>query len=135
MAPKGTFTSRGLDPLVKNVNKLLPLFGQDPSYPKIGDTNELPTDFTRVLSMFVAAVDDAVEEGVVNPEMKIDLGMVKSDSDLMSLSGKIEMLSRDREFKKFLQEEQPEEMEMETEAPEAEMMTEEDADAMMMERM
>jgi hypothetical protein len=134
MAPKGTFTSRGLDPLVKNVNKLLPLFGQDPSYPKIGDTNELPTDFTRVLSMFVAAVDDAIEADILNPEMKIDLGMVKSDSDLMSLSGKIEMLARDKEFKKFLQEEQPEEMEPE-EAPEAEMMTEEDADAMMMGRL
>jgi hypothetical protein len=53
----------------------------------------------------------------------------------MSLSGKIEMLARDREFKKFLQEEQPEEMEMEMEAPEAEMMTEEDADAMMMDRL
>jgi hypothetical protein len=44
------------------------------------------------------------------------------------------MLARDREFKKFLQEEQPEEMEPE-EAPEAEMMTEEDADAMMMGRL
>jgi hypothetical protein len=134
MAPKGTFTSRGLDPLVKNTNKLLVLFGQDPSYPKIMDTNVLPTDFVRVLAMFVAAVDDAVEAGILNPEMKIDLGSIRSDAELMSLSGKIEMLARDREFKRFLQEEQPEEMEPE-EAPEAEMMTEEDADKMMMERM
>lgn len=134
MAPKGTFTSRGLDPLVKNTNKLLVLFGQDPSYPKIMDTNVLPTDLVRVLAMFVAAVDDAIEAGILNPEMKIDLGSIRSDAELMSLSGKIEMLARDREFKKFLQEEQPEEMEPE-EAPEAEMMTEEDADAMMMNRM
>ena len=134
MAPKGTFTSRALDPLVKNTNKLLVLFGQDPSYPKIMDTNVLPTDFVRVLAMFVAAVDDAVEAGILNPEMKIDLGSIRSDAELMSLSGKIEMLARDREFKRFLQEEQPEEMEPE-EAPEAEMMTEEDADKMMMERM
>tara|TARA_R110002126_G_scaffold40573_4_gene119231 strand:+ start:876 stop:1442 length:567 start_codon:yes stop_codon:yes gene_type:complete len=135
MAPKGVFTSRALDPLVKNTNKLLVLFGQDPSYPKIMDTDKLPTDFTRVLAMFVAAVDDAIEAGVLDPEMKIDLSGVRSDAELMSLSGKIEMLARDREFKRFLQEEQPEEMEMEDEAPEAEMMTEEDADAMMMERL
>jgi hypothetical protein len=99
------------------------------------DTNVLPTDFVRVLAMFVAAVDDAIEAGILNPEMKIDLESIRSDAELMSLSGKIEMLARDREFKRFLQEEQPEEMEMEMEAPEAEMMTEEDADAMMMERM
>jgi len=134
MAPKGVFTSRALDPLVKNTNKLLVLFGQDPSYPKIMDTDQLPTDFVRVLAMFVAAVDDAVEAGILNPEMKIDLGSIRSDAELMSLSGKIEMLARDREFKRFLQEEQPEEMEPE-EAPEAEMMTEEDADAMMMDRL
>lgn len=135
MAPKGTFTSRGLDPLVKNTNKLLVLFGQDPSYPKIMDTAQLPTDLVRVLAMFVAAVDDAIDEGILNPEMKIDLGQVRDDAGLMSLSGKIEMLARDREFKKFLQEDQKEEMEIEDEAPEAEMMTEEDADAMMMERL
>jgi hypothetical protein len=135
MAPKGTFTSRALDPLVKNVNKLLPLFGQDPSYPKISDTNELPTDFTRVLSMFVAAADDAVEAGVLNPEMKIDLESVKTDSDLMALSGKIEMLARDREFKRFLQEEAPaEEPEME-EGMDEMAMSPEDEDKMMMERM
>jgi hypothetical protein len=135
MAPKGSFTSRGLDPLVKNVNKLLPLFGQDPSYPKIADTSQLPTDFVRVLSMFVAAVDDAVEEGIVNPEMKIDLGMVKSDSDLMSLSGKIEMLARDREFKRFLQEEAPEEEPEMEEGMDEMAMSPEDEDKLMMERM
>jgi hypothetical protein len=51
-----------LDPLVKNTNKLLVLFGQDPSIQKLCDTDVLPTDFVRVLSMFVAAVDDAIEE-------------------------------------------------------------------------
>lgn len=134
MAPKGTFTSRGLDPLVKNTNKLLVLFGQDPSYPKIMDTDKLPTDFTRILSMFVAAVDDAIDEGILNPEMKIDLAQVRDDAGLMSLSGKIEMLAKDREFKRFLQEDQKEE----EQAPEMEeemAMSPEEEDAMMMERM
>jgi hypothetical protein len=134
MAPKGTFTSRGLDPLVKNTNKLLVLFGQDPSYPKVMDTDKLPTDFTRILSMFVAAVDDAIDEGILNPEMKIDLEGVRDDAGLMSLSGKIEMLAKDREFKRFLQEDQKEE----EQAPEMEeemAMSPEEEDAMMMERM
>lgn len=134
MAPRGTFTSRGLDPLVKNTNKLLPLFGQDPSYPKIGDVDVLPTDFVRVLAMFVSAVDDAVEEGVLNPEMKIDLEGVRDDAGLMSLSGKLDMLAKDKDFKRFLQEDKAEE-----EAPmeeEAKMeMSPEDEDALMMERM
>ena len=134
MAPRGTFTSRGLDPLVRNTNKLLPLFGQDPSYPKVADTDVLPTDFVRILSMFVAAVDDAIQEGVLNPEMKIDLEGIIDDAGLMSLSGKIEMLSKDREFKKFLQEVKPEEETMEEPMAEMEMSPEEE-DAMLMERM
>ena len=134
MAPRGTFTSRGLDPLVRNTNKLLPLFGQDPSYPKIGDTDVLPTDFVRVLSMFASAVDDAVEAGVLNPEMRIDMEGIMDDAGLMSLSGKIEMLAKDREFKRFLQEEKPEKEPMEEDMDEMEMSPEEE-DAMLMERM
>jgi len=134
MAPRGTFTSRGLDPLVKNTNKLLPLFGQDPSYPKIGDTDILPSDFVRVLSMFISAVDDAVEEGVLNPEMRIDLEAVRDDAGLMSLSGKLDMLAKDKDFKRFLQEEKPEEEPMEEDMAEMEMSPEMEDD-LMMERM
>jgi hypothetical protein len=51
----------------------------------------------------------------------------------MSLSGKIEMLAKDREFKRFLQEEKQEEP---MEEPMAEMeMTPEMEDDLMMERM
>ena len=134
MAPRGTFTSRGLDPLVKNTNKLLPLFGQDPSYPKIGDTDVLPSDFVRVLSMFISAVDDAVEEGVLNPEMRIDLEAVRDDAGLMSLSGKLDMLAKDKDFKRFLQEEKQEEEPMEEDMAEMEMSPEMEDD-LMMERM
>jgi len=131
MAPRGTFTSRGLDPLVKNTNKLLPLFGQDPSYPKIGDTDVLPSDFVRVLSMFISAVDDAVEEGVLNPEMRIDLEAVRDDAGLMSLSGKLDMLAKDKDFKRFLQEEKQEEEPMEEDMAEMEMSPEMEDDLMM----
>ena len=138
MAPKGDFTQRGLQPLVKATNKLLPMFGQSPDYPEVEDTNVLPTDFTRVLAMFSAAVDEAIEDGIVSPEMQIDLTTIRDDSGLLTAAGKIDMLSQDREFKRYLSEEAPEReapedmMEMEEE----EMpMSEEDEDMMMMERM
>ena len=135
MAPRGTFTSRGLDPLVRATNKLLPLFGQTPDYPQVEDTDVLPTDFVRVLAMFQAAIDDAIEEGVLKPEMKISLDGVVDDTALMTIAGKIDMVAQDREFKKFLQEP------FEPEAEEAPMreepaeMTEEEEDMIMMERM
>lgn len=136
MSPRGNFTSRGLDPLVKTTNMLLPLFGQDPSYPKLSETKVLPTDLTRVLSMFVAAVDDAIAEGILNPEMKIDLDMVTDDATLMSLSGKLDMLSKDKDFKRFLMEEASDEMDEEPrQEMEVEEMSPEEEDALMMERM
>jgi len=139
MAPKGDFTQRGLQPLVKATNKLLPMFGQTPDYPEVEDTNVLPTDFTRVLGMFAAAVEEAIEDGIVSPEMQIDLSTVRDDSGLLTLAGKIDMLSQDREFKRYLSEEAPEREEPEdmmAMMEEEEMpMSEEDEDMMMMERM
>jgi len=136
MAPRGNFTSRGLDPLVKATNKLLPLFDQSPDYPMVEDTDVLPTDFVRILAMFSGAIDDAIANDVLREEMAFDLSTVIDDSGLMTLAGKLDMLSKDRDFKKFLSEpyEAEEEMDMETEE-EPEMMSEEDMDAMFMERM
>ena len=139
MAPKGNFTSRGLSPLVKATNKLLPLFDQTPDYPEVPDTKQLPPDFTRILAMFAGAVGDAISEEVLNPEMAIQLDNVRDDSGLMALAGKLDMLSKDRDFKKFLKEpmeEEEEEMGEEMGEEMAEMgMSEEDEDDMMMGRM
>ena len=104
MAPRGTFTSRGLDPLVRATNGLLPLFDQTPDYPKVEDTDVLPTDFVRVLVMFKEAIDEAIEQDVLRPEMAISLDDVRDDTALMALAGKIDMVAKDREFKRFLSE-------------------------------
>ena len=130
MAPRGNFTSRGLDPLVRSTNKLLPLFDQTGDYPSVEDTEVLPTDFVRILAMFQAAVEDAISEDVVREEMRIDLDGVIDDTGLMTIAGKLDMLSKDREFKKFLKEPMEEEEEMEEEA-----MTDDEMDSLMMERM
>lgn len=104
MAPKGNFTSRGLAPLVKATNKILPLFGQTPDYPMVEDTKELPEDFTRILAMVAGAVEEAIAAEVLEPEMAILLDTIRDDSSLMAVAGKLEMLSKSKDFKKFLAE-------------------------------
>lgn len=140
LSPKGNFTGRGLAPLVKSTNKLLPLFGQTGDYPQLArNLKQLPEDFTRVLLMFKTAVDDAIAEEVVGPEMAINLDAIVDDTTLMALSGKLDMLSRTREFKKFLSEPPKQE----TNASEAgedygmeeEEMSSENADKLMIGRM
>lgn len=139
-SPKGNFTPRGLGPLVKATNKLLPLFGQTGDYPALaGSLKELPEDFTRVISMFKAAVDDAIAEEVVGPEMAISLDSIIDDTGLLTLAGKLEMLAKTREFKKFLSEPpkgetQGTETGEEAGMPEEEMSSE-NADQLMMNRM
>jgi len=136
MAPRGDFTSRGLGPLVRGTNALLPLFGQSADYPEVEDTEVLPTDFVRILAMFQQAVEEAIEEDVIRDEMRIDLDDVRDDTALMTIAGKLEMLSKDKEFKRFLQEEVDGEEEGELDRePEMETMSPEEEDAMMMSRM
>ena len=136
MAPRGDFTSRGLGPLVRGTNALLPLFGQSADYPEVEDTEVLPTDFVRILAMFQQAVEEAIEEDAIRDEMRIDLDDVRDDTALMTIAGKLEMLAKDKEFKRFLQEEVDgeEEGEMDRES-EMETMSPEEEDAMMMSRM
>lgn len=135
MAPRGDFTSRGLDPLVRSTNKLLPLFDQTGDYPMVEDTEVLPTDFTRILAMFQAAVEDAIESDVLREEMRIDLDGVINDTALMTLSGKLDMLSSDRDFKKFLQEPMEEDEVVGEEPMDEEPMSDDQMDEMFMERM
>ena len=138
MTPKGKFTPKGLQPLVKATNILLPLFGQTPDYPAIKEaTGEIPVDLFRVLTMFAAAVDDAISSEIIAPEMKLSFDGLRDDSGLMLLAGKLSKLALDREFKKFLKEPAPQDEaptvdEERTPMPE---MGEEEANNMMMSRM
>lgn len=139
MAPKGAFTARGLNALVKATNKLLPVFGQTGDYPTFSqDIKVLPTDFVRVLAMFVTAIDDAIKDEIVGPEMAIDMESIKDDTSLTTIAGKLEMLSKLREFKKWLSEAPKSETNL-SEASEYNMTGEEeapvDAESLMMSRM
>jgi len=139
MAPKGKFTPKGLAPLVKAANVLLPLFGQSGDYPNITETvTVIPTDLFRVLSMFAAAVDDAIAGDVIDAEMAMDFSGVRDDSSLMLIAGKLSKLAANRDFKKFLKEPmapKEEESGVDEERTPMPTMSPEDEDAMMMGRM
>jgi len=127
MAPKGSFTPKGLNNLVKSTNMLLPAFGQTADYPTFSENmTVLPTDFVRVLAMFKAAVDDAIEQGILGEEMAISFDTITDDLALTSLAGKISNMAKNFNFKKFLKESPPEETNA-TEAGEESGMEEEEA--------
>jgi len=137
IAPKGKFTPKGLGPLVKATNTLLPLFGQSPDYPSITENiTELPTDFVRVLSMFVAAVDDAIEADMLDESMALSFDGITDDRALMLMAAKLGQIAKSMEFKRFLKEPKPEEEETydEERTPMPEM-ADEAADSLMMGRM
>jgi len=139
MAPKGRFTAKALNNLVKATNRLLPLFDQTPDYPSFEeDITEFPTEFVRVLAMFQGAAEDAIGEGLVDDEYSIDFDGVTGDANVQVLAGKVNKLATDKAFKRYLksmpsEEEEGEEMAMADDMSEG--MAEGDMDALFMDRM
>ena len=132
MAPKGQFSKGAINSLVSAHNAVTKLFGM-PEYPVFeSDVTEFPSKFVRELSMIAAAVSDAIAADVLTPEMEISLEGIKSDRELAPLAGRLQMISKSKDFKKFLAEPKvEEEVKEEAPMPEEEM----DVDALMMERM
>lgn len=125
ISPKGRFTSKNLNPLVKAANALLPAFGQEPSYPNFnpGKFEQWPEDLVRIFSMFAAASRDAATADIIDPDLVIDFENATDDNDLQVLTGKVQSLAMHKDFKKWLKapkEEAETEVE-ETETEESEM--------------
>lgn len=140
MAPRGRFSAKALNNLVKAANRLLPKFGQTPDYPLFqGDITEFPTDFVRVLAMFQGATDDAVEQGIVDDEFAFDFENISSDANLMVLAGKINKLASDKQYDRYLRSQPTDEPEEGEEMVDDEITTEdmpmEDVETLFMERM
>ena len=124
MAPIGNFSKAGVDRLVKSVNKLVPLFGGEPVASPEGDLQQFPEDLTRVLAMLLTATETAVSADIIDPELLISLDGLQDDSGVSMLTGRLEMLGKDKDFKKFLQA-PPEEAVVEPEEVEEELESEE----------
>ena len=103
-SPKGKFSGKSLNALVQAVNRLTPLFGIKDTYPAFGGESmtELPSEFVRLLSMFKAAISDAVEEGILPEDAVIDLSVITDDNGIQALAGRIGMAAKNGGFKRFL---------------------------------
>lgn len=98
MAPEGDYSKGALNSVVDGLNKLLPMFDVDEQYPKFdSETEVLPPEFVRQLTMVLDAAADSGAEG-----MDMDLSQVTDDQALRMLAGRLDSLSKDREFKLFL---------------------------------
>lgn len=135
--PTGTFTGAGLEAVEKALSKIGPLMGveveMDTEYPAQMDT--LPLEAVKMLKAVETAVSDAIEEGVLEPEMALDISSITQDAELFSLAAEIDMLSKDAEFKRFLKAPKKEvevSVEVTEEAPE---MSDEEIDMMVEEEM
>lgn len=130
-SPKGRFSGKVLNTLVDATNRILPLFGIKEAYDKFTEPKltSLPPDFTRLLTMFGKAFEDAIDEGILSPDAKIDLSVVTDDQGLQGVAGRLNMAAKNSAFKRFLSkrvvedEEGTEEVPME-EPPVEEMDTE-----------
>ena len=103
-APKGSFSGKAANALVMVTNKLLPLFGVKEPYSRFSEPKmtTLPPDFMRVLTMFGKAIEDAIDEGALPEDAKIDLTVVTDDNGLQTLAGRIGMAAASGAFKRFL---------------------------------
>ena len=102
-APTGDFSEKSLNNLVNATNKLLPAFDQEPTYPTFTEAvGVLPEDFVRVLSMFQGASNEAADQDVVDDELRVVIADITDDASLTATAAKIDRLSRDKAFKKWL---------------------------------
>lgn len=103
-SPKGKFSGKSLNALVQAVNRLTPLFGIKDTYPAFGGESmtELPAEFVRLLSMFKAAVSDAIDQGILPEDAMIDLSVITDDNGIQALAGRIGMAAKSGGFKRFL---------------------------------
>lgn len=103
-SPKGKFSDKSLNALVQATNRLTPLFGIKDTYPSFdkGMQTELPSEFVRLLSMFKAAISDAIDQGILPEDAMIDLAVITDDNGIQALAGRIGMAAKSGGFKRFL---------------------------------
>lgn len=133
-APTGTFHKKQINALVDAVNQLVPLFGITEKYDKFTeDITTFPVEFVRLLSMFVKAISDAIEEGVLTEDAAISLDGIIDDASVLTLAGRIIMASKNASFKRWLK--KPRTVKPEAEQEQAEKTPPQDIDTLFAERM
>jgi hypothetical protein len=136
----GDFSEVGAKRLASAVEAMLPHFDMDSAAAKVSGElvadGALGEDLMRKLLYIVDAVNDAVDDSVLDAEMACDLDTIKTDQDLTYLAGKIRKAATDKQFRRWLEEEieEQENESMEDQAPAAQPGGD-DVDALFMARM
>ena len=105
-APTGPFKPKAVNAMVKAMNRVLPLFGLDPDARETTEArvDALPVELVRHLDMISAAANDAVAAEAIDAELAFSLSDITDDTSLQVVSGKLDKLSKDKDFKTFLKE-------------------------------
>jgi hypothetical protein len=107
--PTGNYTKAALNLLAKAFTPVMTMFGITEPYPMFtADRTDLPTDFIALLEMVKAAVDDAIAADILSPDMGFDIPSLIDDRSLKMLAGRMDRISKDKAFKRWLTE-RPEE--------------------------
>ena len=127
-APKGKFTEKNVNALINVVNKVMSLFGNVPSLPRIkGDVTSFDADtMARLMALHKALkqYDDVGEYEMPDPTA------IKDDNGVIQIIVVLDKLGKDKGFKKFLKSPPPE---MESEEVEMEEPTSEGKSPMLSE--
>jgi len=103
VAPKGKFGVSAMNKLVSSLNMVIPMFGLEGSMPAFTDTVKIfPAELVGILSAVRQATTDFGED-----DYMFDLASIKKDTDVLRLAAQMDLLSKDREFKRFLAEPMP----------------------------
>ena len=134
MAPKGEWSVEAMNIFLDSLNKVAALFSL-PAFDKVKEVvTVIPTPIVKALIMIQDAVADAVAQEVVSPDLAFDVSALTNDSNLGLLGGKLDLLAKDRELRRFLKEESSKE-EVASEPEDATMPVEEDVEALFTSRM
>lgn len=107
-APRGKFTKSALGRFVGTLNKALDFFGAPEKIEAPAeDMTEFDAKMTSAILMLSAAVNDAVKEAVLDPELTIDPSVIQTDADLRAVAAQLETAMREKNFKRWLMEEGP----------------------------
>ena len=114
---EGSFTDKGMRALVSALEAGLSELGMSGDEAKIGeallDDGSVSEDLNRALMMVVSPINDAVEAGILDAALSIDLDGIDEDRELTMAASRIRMAFQDREFKRWLSEQVDEPVEEE----------------------
>lgn len=110
----GVYTDRGIKPLADAITKALPALGMDAVDlgAALDEDGGVSEDLNRHLMMVTDPINDAIEAGVLDADLAVDLDGADEDRDLTLIASRIAMAYADRGFKQWLKESDGEEEEV-----------------------